>query len=116
MLACTLPIESEMMLAVPAVSYMDVFCHALPKGCHEKLLCQWNVLQAATPCFRIGNLNTGKPAGEPQRPRQRFGRSCYRLPRSGLVQSDIVPTPRTCRLSPKGTRLRAVWRGVPCLS
>ncbi len=26
----------------------------------------------------------------------------------------IVPTPRSCRLSPKGTRLRAVWRGVPC--
>src|SRR6202790_3327975 len=44
------------------------------------------LLQAATPCFRTGDLKTGKTADEPQRPWLRFGMSCYRLPRSGLSE------------------------------
>src|ERR1039457_3938647 len=35
------------------ISHLHVFGHALPKGCHKRnSFAKWNVLQAATQCFR----------------------------------------------------------------
>jgi hypothetical protein len=40
------------------ISHLHVFGHALPKGCHRKLLREMELLQAATPCFRIGRTES----------------------------------------------------------
>jgi hypothetical protein len=85
---------------------LHVFGHALPKGCHEKLFLRMELLQAATPWFRTGDLNTGKTADEPQGPRQRFGRSCHRLPRSGLVGKLHVQFERRTVASSQARHLR----------